>query len=227
MNHQQHQVQIINRIEEQIKIDSLQSSTVSPVMDFERDPRICLTSAHFPSHELISNVVESIIKPLKKISPEHFYYSDTSLHITIKNVRLIHDPPNFTPENVKVVKKVFSEVIPLHRRFTVYFYRLLLFPHNLALIGTTEPELDKIVMNLNKHLKERGVPDDKQYVNSQYFFSNMTLVRFNTEVSPTYKKVVQELSKKININPYIVDSISLITANAVLSKLKIIDSWKI
>lgn len=226
MNHQQHQLKIIDQIEKQIKANSLQSSTVSPVMDFRRDSRICLTSVHFPSNELMSYISESLIKPLKEISPEHFYYSDRSLHITIKNIRVIHDPPNFTPENIKTVQGVFSKTVPHHNKFRVYFYRLLLFPNNLALMGTTEPELDHIVLNLDKCLIENGVPDDKQYVNSQYFFCNMTLARFNSDVSQKFVKAVQELSKNIMIDSYMVDSVSLITANAVLSKLQIIDTWK-
>lgn len=227
MNHQQHQIKIINQIEEQIKLSSLQSSTVSPVTDFENDPRICLTSVHFPSSFLKSYILKSIIKPLKKIFPEHFYYSNTSLHMTIKNVRIIYDPPNFTPENIKTVRKIFSKTIPHHKKFKVCFYRLLLFPNNLALMGTTEPELDNIVLDLDKCLTENRFPDDKKYINSRYFFSNMTLARFNSDVSQKFMKTVQELSKNITIDPYVVDSVSLITANAVLSKLQILDTWKL
>lgn len=227
MNHQQHQIKIIEQIEKQIKANSLRSSTVSPVMSFESDSRICLTSVHFPALELTSYISESIIKPLRAISPEHFYYSDKSFHITVKNIRVIHDPPGFTPENIQTVREVFSKTIPLHKKFKVNFYRLLLFPNNLILMGTTEPELDNIVLDLDKCLTENGVPDDKQYVNSKYFFSNITLARFNSGVSQKFVKTVQELSKNIMIDPYVVDSVSLITANAVLSKLQIIDTWKL
>lgn len=227
MNHQQHQIEIINQIEEQIKTNSLQSSTVSPVMDFEHDPRICLTSVHFPSNDLKSYILKSIIKPLQEISPEHYYYSNTSLHMTIKNVRVISNPSHFTHEDVGIVKKIFSTTIPRHKKFSVYFYRLLLFPNNLALIGTTEPELDNIILDLDKRLNESGVPDDKKYVNSNYFFCNITLARFNSPLSSLFIKRVEELSKRIKINTYVVDTVSLITANAVLSKLKIIDAWKL
>ena len=226
MNHQQHQIKIIDQIEKQIKANSLKSSTVSPVTNFENDSRICLTSVHFPALDLMSYISKSIINPLKKISPEHYYYSDMSFHITIKNIRVIHDPPNFTSENIKTVREVFSKIVSRHNKFKVYFYRLLLFPNNLALMGTTEQELDNIILDLDKCLTESGVPDDKQYVNSKYFFCNMTLARFNSDVNQKFVKTVQELSKNIKIDPYIVDSVSLITANAVLSKLQIIDTWK-
>ena len=55
----------------------------------------------------------------------------------------------------------------------------------------------------------------------------MTLARFNSDVNQKFVKTVQELSKNIKIDPYIVDSVSLITANAVLSKLRIIETWKL
>ena len=172
-------------------------------------------------------IIESIIKPLKEISPEHFYYSDKSFHITIKNIGVIHDPPNFTPKNIKNVQKIFSETIPHHKKFKVFFYRLLLFSNNLALMGTTEPELDNIILDLDERLTENKVPDDKKYINSRYFFCNITLARFNSDVSQRFVKTIQELSKNVTIDPYIVDSVNLITANAVLSKLRIIETWKL
>src|SRR3990167_5424128 len=215
MNHQQHQIKIIDQIEEQIKSNSLRSSTVSPVTDFENDPRICLTSVHFPSPDLKSYILESIINPLKEIAPEYHYYSDSSLHMTIKNIRVINNPPHFTHENKEVAREVFSKVIPRHKKFPVYFYRLLLFPNNLALMGTTDPELDNIIIDLDKELKKAGVPDDKIYISSQRFFSNTTLARFNSAPTREFLKRVEELSKSLSFEPYVVNSVTLLTCNAV------------
>jgi len=95
------------------------------------------------------------------------------------------------------------------------------------LIGTTDPELDRIVLDLDKNLTKANLADDKKYLNSQYFFSNMTLARFNPPISKDFKKQVNNISSQLKFKPYTVDSVSLITGNAVLNQLKIIKTWKL
>lgn len=224
--HQQRQTEIINQLEGQIKGNQLKFSTVAPVEDYKNDPRICLTSVHLPSTDLISTIQQQLIDPLRAITPDYFYPPD-SLHMTIKNVRVINDPPHFTQEEVEKVKGVFASVIPNHKKFQVYFYRLLLFPNSLALIGTTDPELDNIFLDLDNKLKEAGVPDDKKYMNSQYFFSNITLARFNTSPTEDFLQKVKELSQQLSFEAYTVDSVTLLTCTAVFMKRSIIGSWKL
>lgn len=225
-DHQLRQQQVINKIAEQVASNSLSFSTVSPVEDYENDPRICFTSAHFPRKELIDQVQE-LTEPLQKLEPSLFYYPSDFLHLTIKNVRTISDPPSFSADDIQKVKEVFARVIPAHKQFKIYFYRLLLFPNNLALIGTTDPELDKIILDLDQELKKIGVPDDKVYVNSSHFFCNMTLARFNTQPSQDFIDQVSRLSETINFDPYLVDLVTLLTGNAVFKKKHEIGTWKL
>lgn len=227
LNHQQKQVEVINEIERQIKNNALNFSLVEPVDDFENDTRIALTSVHLPGEELLSEIQVAIISPLRDVAPENYYYSNDSLHMTIKNIRVINDPSHFTEGDIEKAEKVFTETIPNHKKFKVYFYRLLIFPMNLALVGTTDPELDNIVLDLDEKLKEAGVSDDKKYTNSQYFFSNMTLARFNSAPSLEFRKKVEEISSAVSFLPYIVDSVTLLTCNAVLKKRRIINTWKL
>jgi len=225
--HQDSQKKVIDVIENQIKTDSLTSSIVSPIEDFEHDPRICLTSVHFPHEELVRSIEKSITLPLKYIEPDQFYYPMNSFHMTIKNIRLISNPPNFSDSDVQKVTKIFSDVIPSHKKFTVYFYRLLLFPFNLALIGTTDPEFDSIILDLDKRLKDTDIPDDKKYVNDSYFFSNMTLVRFTKPISDIFKEKVEELSRTIVFAPYIIDTVTLLSGPATLTSKKIYGTWNL
>ncbi len=224
-HHQQKQIEVINEIEKQVNNNSLNFSTVSPIEDYENDSRICLTSIHLPKASLIARAYE-IINSLKEIESNYYYYPSDSLHMTIKSVRIINDPPHFTSDVVSKAEKIFSKIIPTHQKFKIYFYRLLLFPNNLALIGTTDPELDKIVMDLDGRLNEDNIPDDKQYSNSQYFFSNMTLARFS-KPSDKFRRKLEDLSSSISIEPYIVDSVTLLTCNAVLKRRKIIKTWNL
>ena len=225
--HQEEQVKVIDKVEEQVKNSSLGFSTVAPVENYENDTRICLTSVHLPNQELVAKVQDTLIKPLREISSDIFYYPPDSLHMTIKNIRVINDPPHFMDEDKQKAKEVFASVIPNHKKFQVYFYRLLVFPNNIALIGTTDPELDSIILDLDKHLNSAGIADDKKYLNSQYFFSNMTLARFNNKPTPEFIKKVNELSDSPVFEPYVVDSVTLITCTVVFTKRNIIGTWKL
>ena len=226
-SHQEKQLEVINALEKQVRENSVAFSTVAPTNDYVNDPRRCLTSVHLPNQQLLTKVHDELIVPLQELVPDYFFYPVDSLHMTIKNIRTIHDPPNFTSEDIIKVEKVFDSVIPHHKKFNVYFYRLLLFSNNLALIGTTDPELDSIVLDLDKGLNSVGVPDDKKYVNSQYFFSNMTLARFNTAPSRGFVQKVEELSRSISFDPYTVDSVTLLTGTAVLTQKNIIKTWNL
>lgn len=220
-------MEVIDRIEKGIRDNSLGISLVSPVLDFENDPRICLTSVHQPRKELIEKIREEIINPLKAIAPEHYYYLPDSLHMTIKNVRVINDPPQFTTQDVERAKKVFGETIPLHKKFNVYFYRLLLFPYNLSLIGSTDPEFDGLVLGLDRKLTRVGLEDDKQYVSRRYHFCNMTLVRFFGEVSGEFREKAQDISDNLVPAPYLVDLVTLLSCNGVFKRRKIFGVWQL
>jgi len=225
--HQIKQKEVIDRIASQVSNKSLNFSTVSPVDDFANDPRTCLTSVHLPHQDLLDQVQQDLLEPLRKIEPDFHYYPSDCLHMTIKNVRVINDPPHFSEEDIQQAEKIFAETIPQHRKLNVYFYRLLLFPNNLALIGTTDEELDNIVLDLDNKLTAGGISDDKVYMNSQYFFSNITLARFATSPSEAFRQKVAQLSESLNFQPYQVDSVTLLTCNAVLKNKKIKGTWKL
>jgi len=223
--HQLKQKEVVDLIASQVNNNSLNFSTVSPVDDFANDPRTCLTSIHLPQQGLLHQLQQDLIEPLRKIEPDFYFYPSDCLHMTIKNVRVINDPPHFNEEDIQKTERIFAETIPQHKKFNVYFYRLLLFPNNLALIGTTDEELDKIILDLDNKLASGGIPDDKVYMNSQYFFSNITLARFGTTPSETFRQKVAQLSESLNLKPYQVDSVTLLTCNAVLKNKQIRGTW--
>jgi 2'-5' RNA ligase len=222
--YQRGQLEVIDEIEQAIKSDNLNFSTVEKVADYESDPRICLTSVHFPRLEFIQKVAQ-LISPLKELEPSAYFYPNTSLHLTIKNLRVIADPPSFDEEVVTKAQAVFERVIPQHHYFQAYYYRLLLFPNNLALIGTTDEELDRIIFDLVDELDREGIPDDKVYINDKYFFSNVTLCRFSQPISSATRVKIEEISKKMKEFSYEINSVSLVTANATMNRLHQIQTW--
>jgi 2'-5' RNA ligase len=226
--HRQHQTDIIDRIAADIAAGSCRTSTVTPVADFAHDPRICLTSVHLPRPELTDAISQSLIRPLTAADPELYYYGTDALHITVKNIRVINDPPTFTDGDIATAERIFSAVIPRHRAFTVTFYRLLLFPNNLALMGTTEPGLDGIIHDLDTELTAAGLSDDKIYLNDRYFFCNMTLSRFPHPPTERFAAAVAGLAAtSLPLPPYRVDSVSLITTNAAFRNGKIRGHWNL
>ncbi|KKR03141.1 MAG: hypothetical protein UT26_C0008G0002 [Microgenomates group bacterium GW2011_GWC1_39_12] len=224
-NHQDRQREVIDQIEKEVQENKLTFSTVEPVSDFDNDTRVCLTSLHFPKEYLVGKIYSQIIQPLQRFFSDHYFYSKDMLHMTIKNIRVMRNPPSFTDADVSKVERVFTSVVPRHVAFNVYFYRLLLFPTNLALIGTTDLELDNLVLDLDRKLKENGVADDKIYINKRYFFSNMTLVRFTKQVEESFREEVMKISSQLQFEPYMVDSVTLVQGNASLHKKKIINTW--
>ncbi len=225
-DYQDKQFQIISKIEDKIKNNSGNFSVVTPVTDFENDERICLTSVHLPSNEF-KEKIQRLTTPLKDKYPDHYYYEPESTHITIKNVRVINKPPHFNEGDIKKAREIFSSVIPNHLKFSVYYYRLMLFQNNLAIIGTTDEEYGRIILDLDEKMNLAGLKDDKTYIDSKVFFSNITLARFSKPTSSEFKKRVEEISNSLKFEPYEVDSVSLVTANAVLKKLNVIKTWKL
>ncbi len=226
-HHQLHQSQLIEQIAQQAQNNSLQSTTVSPVDDYKNDTRICLTSVHLPQQALVKKVQQELIKPLQRVFTNCYYYPSENLHITIKNVRVINDPSNFTAKDLEKARQIFSEQVPQHKKFQVYFYRFVLFPQSLALVGTTDEELDRLILNLDQSLKENQLADDKVYANKQYFFSHMTLARFSQVPSLAFQQQLKVLSQHLKFEPYLVDSVTLLTANAVLQKRQLLGTWQL
>ncbi|MFZ6035164.1 MAG: hypothetical protein ACOYUB_03375 [Patescibacteria group bacterium] len=225
--YQKGQIGVVNEIERQVANNQVSFSTVSESEDYGSDPRICLTGVHFPSKSLIDKIQSELMDPLMMIERGHYYYPSDSLHMTVKNIRTISDPPNFTEGDVKLAAEVFDNIVPKHKSFRTFFYRLLLFKSSLALIGTTDEELDRIHLDLDKGLREAGIPDDKIYTNENHFFCNMTLVRFSSPISGKYRKKAHELSDNIRWDPYVIDSVTLLVANAVMGKRNIIGQFSL
>ncbi|MFZ2026211.1 MAG: hypothetical protein WAV30_02940 [Microgenomates group bacterium] len=225
--HREKQIEIIQVIEEQVRADSLQATTVIPVADFENDDRICLTSVHFPAESFTDTVLQTITEPLRKLFPGTYCYPKESLHFTIKNIRVIANPPSFTEEDVQKAIHIFEQVVPQHTSFRICPYKLLVFKNNLALICTTDEELDRLILELDTKLSLSGIPDNKRYANSRYFFCNMTLMRFALPPPESFLEKVKELSDNLPVSEYTIDSVNLLTGNAAMKKLQVQGEWKL
>jgi hypothetical protein len=221
------QKEVIDAVEEKLKNNAVDFTTVSPVDNWEIDNRICLTSVHILDGFIRNQIADRIIKPLWEIAPEHHYYPSDALHTTIKNLRVINDPPRFSSEDIQNAKEIFSRVVSQHKTFQAFFYRLIIFPGSLSLVGTTEEELSNLIFDLDQNLKAKGIMDDKVYSDPKTFFVNVTLARFVKAPAYDFKIKVDELNKTIAFANYVFNSVTLLTCNSVFEKRNIIGSWEL
>jgi len=223
--YQQKQKEVIAKIEEKLKDNAVDFTTISPVENWETDDRICLTGVHILNGFIRSQITEKIIKPLWEISPEHHYYSGETMHSTIKNIRIINNPPRFSNDDIEKAKEVFAKVVPAHKMFQGFFNKLIIFPGSLNLVGVTEEELNNLILDLDQNLKAKEIMDDKIYSDPKTFFTNVTLVRFTRAVTDDFKEKVDEINKTISFANYVFDAVTLLTCNAVFEKRNIIGTW--
>jgi hypothetical protein len=224
--HQKKQIEVIDNLQK-VSRQNPAYSAVTPVKDFPDDPRLCLTSVHQIDTEFAAKITSSLINPLKLADPDHFYYSADNLHLTIKNVRVVNDPPHFAAKDEQTATPIFSSTIPRHHSFYVYYYRLLILSTSLALVGTTDPELDNIILDLDQKMNRIGLTDDKKYINQKYFFSNICLLRFTHPITPKFQETIRQISSSISFPPYLVNSVTLLVCNGVFQKRRILGTWNL
>lgn len=220
------QEQLIKKIKIDLKKHRFTSTIVKMQKDYQNDDQMCLSSLSFMDRCNSSKIITQIIKPLKQIDSDQYYFSADNLHLTIKNIRTIHKPPLFTNEDVIRVDKLYQKLIPQLPSFTFTLKNLVLFPTSLAIFGYSDSSLQKIVQTLDCGLKKIWVSDNKKYVSDKIFFGMSTLVRFTKPPTQEFLNKINEL-KNIKIGEFKVDKINLIICNAVCDpkSRKIINSY--
>ena len=201
---------------------------VSPRSDYRTDSAICLTSVVFVPEDMAQDIYQTMVEPLKKIEPDHHYYSPDAMHITIKNIRTVHDPPLFTEMDVKKVHHLFTALIPQHHRFTFSLEELIAFTASVSLIGYCDDRLKALVQALDAGLNEIGVPDNKHYVSDTVFFGNVTLCRYARQPSRKFYEAVEHKAQ-VHKRALKVEAIHLITCNSVCApeSRTVLNSYKL
>ncbi|NMG23049.1 hypothetical protein, partial [Brasilonema bromeliae] len=153
------QKKMIQQVKDSISQGQSQLSIVEMRSDYENDDAICLASLTFPSKDIAQTISKEIIAPLQSLDSHHFYYSSECLHITIKSIRTVHNPPLFKNEDVVKVHELFTQIVPNFKSFTFSLEGLILFPTSVSLVGYCDETLRKLVQALDLGLREIGVPD--------------------------------------------------------------------
>jgi len=212
-NYNKKQKKLIQKIKSSIGSQKDGVQIQSDYVD-QNDDRLCLSSLTFIPPEIGQKISQEIIEPLKKIDPDHYYYPPESLHLTIKNIRIIHKPPRFNKDDVVKADKLFQEVIPKFKSFSFDLQGLMLFPKTISLIGYSNETLGRLVKTLDAGLKNIGLLDDKEYFSDEVFFGNITLCRFKGQPKQEFIAKVKEL-ENISIGKFLIREVNLVVCNLV------------
>jgi len=222
------QKSLVREIESSLLKGIQKATTVKMQKDYANDDQICLTSSVFVPENISQKITEDIVRPLQKIDYAQYYYPADSMHLTIKNVRVIKNPPSFSEEDMLKVDKLFTELIPKFPKFEFSVEDVVLWPTSIAVIAYCDETLQELVTALDKGLKEIGVPDDKKYASDSVYFGNITICRFIQNPSEELLEATKKLRNR-KIGKMNIEKINLITCNAVYhpSSRRIIGEYKL
>lgn len=192
-----------------------QIASIVPIQANHRtNPALALTSVIFIPEGMAQEIYQAVVEPLRAIEPEHYYYPPETMHLTIKNVRKVNDPPRFIETDIKKVDQLFRRIIPQYGAFSISLEELVPFATSVALIGYADERFQTLIQALDTGLREIGLPDDKKYVSDTLFFGNITICRFTHPPSPAFFKEIDRLTYRFKAE-LPVQQIALITCNAV------------
>jgi 2'-5' RNA ligase len=205
-----------------------QASIIPMKRDYRNDPAICLTSVSFVPTDLAQEICQAVIAPLKAIEPEHYFYAPDSMHLTIKNIRTVHNPPQFTAADINKVNNLFTQEIPQYSAFSLSLEELVPFKTSLSLIACNDEGLRSLVKTLDSGLNRIGIPDNKMYITDDVFFGNVTVCRYVQPPSRHFLQTVDQMAQVFK-SELAVEMIHLITCNAVCApeSRNVIASYKL
>jgi hypothetical protein len=205
---------LMDQLEAGWKNGKSSATFVESVQDYAHDPLRCLTTVAFLPETIIPSVFSNVIHPLKSTDPEQYYFLPDALHMTIKNIRTVSDPPLFTPADVDRVRDAFARVAPMLPPIHAHLNRLLELPTSMGIRVTTDESLLTVIRLLDGALQEAGVPDNKTYVSSNLFFGNITCCRYTHPITEAFQQKIDQL-KNIELGSWVIDRISLVIGNSV------------
>lgn len=193
-NYRDRQKKLIQEIEKgyREKRTSLNPGTAD---DFTNDPRLALVCLYFVPEEVQEVILNQIIAPLRAADPSPYYYPRESLHLTIKNVRYVHWPPQYTAEDKEKVCQGFRKIIPRQEPFAMELEGIFEQPSSLSVSGFSDDSLFHLITVLNQTLEEVGVPDNKKYFSGEVYFGNVSFCRFQRPPNQAFRDQVQKLKK--------------------------------
>lgn len=220
------QHQLFESIEENFRDDKVPCEIIEKINDYKNDPKICLTAVSFLPEVLGEQINTNITNLLQKSDPNQFYFPPESLHITIKNIRGLNYPPDYTDHDITNTIQVFDKIVNKHKTIKFQLRGLFETPNSLGIRAYCDETLKNLVLDLDKELNEIGTPDNKKYASSKIFFGNITICRYTTKPNSKFDDIINKF-KKENFGELKIKKISLITTSTAVNpkKTKIIKQY--
>jgi hypothetical protein len=136
-----------------------------------------------------------------------------SLHITIQNIRIIHDPPTFSNKDIQKVIEL-KDYIKSFSGLKVELGGLVNLPNCIAIKGYPDSATSDLILGLRERLKQIGLPDDKTYKNPRVPICNLNIRRYIDRPNQIFYKLYDSLKDK-RIGTLNIDKIALISTNYV------------
>lgn len=217
MNYIAHTKAVIAELESHTKDPTKLPHVAAMRSEYDSDQSRCLTTVFFLPTEIRRKVKKLIIDPLQQLEPEHYFYPEEDLHLTLKNIRTNHFPPDFTEDDVKRVddflKKLVVSLPPLH--FTIE--GLIVFPTNIWLPAYANEDLQYFIQEMDRGLNALGLNDNRKRASDTYFWANISVCRFVHPPTNNLTQKAQEL-RHLKIGEISVHHIDLVTANTAFQK---------
>lgn len=210
---QQKQLTLMRQMEAHLASGS-NASTIVPVQtDYVNDMQLALSLNTYLPKEIATTIRTKLIEPLIAIDPTHYYYPVEALHVTIHSVRIIHDPPMYTPQDIETSRRLLEQRIPLEQPFPFVFHGVMSLPTSIACIALITPDYDRFAKSLRRAFIDAGIPDDKTYFTDEMVFANTTFCRYTHKPSPEFLEKLHIL-KDIYIGEFVSKEASLVEINA-------------
>ena len=224
----QQQKKFVRQLEQSFASGKSASTVVDIQRDYANDDQICLTSVVFIPDEVSRMIATDIIQRLNRIEPWQYFFPSESMHITIKNIRTVSKPPLFSQTDIEKANELFATIVSKFPVFTFSVEDVVVFPTSISVMAYTNETLQKLVLALDEGLKAIGIPDDKKYISNSIFWGNKTICRFTQPPQAELLKEVEKM-RKTRIGTFNVETVSLITCNAVChsSSRDIIGEYKL
>lgn len=204
------------------------STIVSIQNNYATDPQLCLTFVTFLPPDIMEVIDNKLIKTLRAIEPDFYYFPAESLHITIQNVRTVHNPPRFTAQDIAIVRSLAHEMFSKEPPFTFTLRGVLSMPTSVSIIALVTHAYDRFIKDFRQRLTDTGVSDDKTYFTDEMVFANATICRYTHAPSKSFLESVSGF-RDIEVATVTTTEVALITGNAVAhpSKTTVLETYRL
>lgn len=203
----------MRQMERTLASDTSAATIVAFQADYTTDNQLCLSLNAFVSNDITASIQSKLIEPLRRLDPGQYYYLEGALHITFHSIRVVHNPPTYTPDDIETSKRLLETIIPSQQPFPFILQGVLSMPTSASVIALITPEYDRYIRTLRHAFISAGIPDDKKYFTNETVFANCTFCRYTHKPSPEFIKKLLELKDTV-VGQFVTQEVSLVETNA-------------